>query len=417
MTATSTPFIDVVVGNRSTVDATTPFSVTLFFDGREVHTFQLVQGAHAGGVIRIEDWDGLGEQVDVAPGPHTLRIVIDPENAVQEAREDDNVYERTVVWAAGDIADPQPISYTSDDLREMLSGLPALLDLRESVVDPDGGGHEEEVLRIADAAYFLTTGRSLRDERVNIFLLDRDDYLDWIDSSFADEFAVREESEYEAILARRERTISRVSGFKTRALGRVAIVLDADRNGAEVINTLAHELGHMLQDLVNPEQTEAPSSFSLQGIQEAEAQQFQRAFWLKLEEFTGLSLLSYPDYRGFHLAVDQRFNELLLNANRDEHMLGYLIQWLAVFDDPALVNLEQQIAMGGSLDAAGALELFDYLVGLPAESAQAYVRTRLGSLRDTVSDVAGIAKRRLVPDPGPEVEGAPDLRLVGLLMP
>ena len=207
------------------------------------------------------------------------------------------------------------------------------------------------------------------------------------------------------------------SGFKTRSEGRVAIVVDADHNFAEVLNSLAHEIGHMLQDLLEPGQSEAPPSYFLQAVREAQAQQFQRVFWLRIEEFTGPSLLAYPDYQGFHSIIRGRVSDFLTNANRDEHWLGYLLQWLAVLDDPELADLAQQIADKGRLDASASLKLFHYLVALPPESVQAYVSARLSSVRRNIGIVRAIAEARLVPGSDLEFEGPMHLRIAGLLMP
>jgi len=46
-----------------------------------------------------------------------------------------------------------------------------------------------------------------------------------------------------------------------------------------VLNTLVHELGHLRQDVVSPALTVAPRSHELSGLLEAQAQQFERAFW------------------------------------------------------------------------------------------------------------------------------------------
>ena len=77
----------------------------------------------------------------------------------------------------------------------------------------------------------------------------------WIDDSFAERFAVSQESEYTALLVRRERVKRDFVGFKTRRFDRVSVVVDAQHDIAEVITTLVHELGHMRQDFLNPAQT------------------------------------------------------------------------------------------------------------------------------------------------------------------
>ena len=417
LTAGQTHFIDIAVGNQSIVSTGVPFAVDLYIDGETVHRFEFPQGATAKHFVTVKDWDALSDNVDLVPGAHTLRIVIDPENAVEESSEDDNVYEKTVVLAESEVEDPLPITYTEEDLGEMLSDLQEVLDANATVAGPEFEDRVEQLLRFADAGYYLATGRSLIDERVDIFILARDGYLEWIESSFAKKFAESDGSQYDALVARKEIIRRQSSGFKTRDEGRVAIVVDADHSVAEVLNSLAHEIGHMLQDLIEPDQSEAPPSFFLQAIHEAQAQQFQRVFWLKIEEFTGLSLLDYPDYPGFRSIIGNRVSDLLANANREEHSLGYLLQWLAVLDDPDLTDLAQQIADTGRLDGPASLELFHYLIALPPESVQAYVEARLSSVRRNIGFIRAIAASRLVPGPELEFEGPMELRVAGLMMP
>ena len=417
LTVEQTPFIDIVVRNQSGVAAGVPFSVDLYFDGEKVRTFEVSNSTPPGVLRWWQDWDGLHNQVPIAPGPHTLKMVIDPSDAVFEANEDDNVYEKTFVWAAGEVSEPQPIEFTDSELQQMLANLPALLDTRGPALSPDGTGYTKEVLAVAEAGYFLMTGKSLQDERVDIQLLTHDAYLAWIDEHFAERFAVSEPSKYPAILASRERAKNQALGFKTRWFGRVSVVVDAQLDVAQVINSLAHELGHMRQDFLNPSQTEADGFYYLDAIQEAGAQQFERAFWLALEEFTGLSLLAYPDFEGFQRHIDFRFNSWLEDLNQDEHWLGHLLQWLAVLDDPALSDLRQELGGTGRLGASSSLRLYDNLVGLAPESVQAYVLARLRSLTTFFETIVAESKTRLVPGLHPDSEGTAALRVPGLMAP
>lgn len=228
---------------------------------------------------------------------------------------------------------------------------------------------------------------------------------------------MNEASEYPEILAARER-FKRISlGFKTRRFGKVAIVVDAYNDPARVLNSLAHELGHMRQDFLNPRQTEDEQSFSTDGIQEAQAQQFERVFWLALEEFTGLSLLKYPDYRAFGSLVDDRYNIWLTNADQEEHSLGYLPQWLTVLDDPALSDLRNEIAESGELSRSSSLRLYEYLVGLDPDTIQGYVAARINNLGAYLPTIISVSKQRLVSNLHPDDEGLSDLRVPSLMMP
>ena len=131
LTVDMKPFIDVVVSNRSSVEVEASFSVDLYYDGEQVLTFEF-PGSTPPTVLRwSEDWDGLSDRVPLTDGPHLLKMVIDSTNAVEEADEDDNVYERTVVWSSGDVAGPAPVTYSEEDLRRMVANLQSLLDIRE----------------------------------------------------------------------------------------------------------------------------------------------------------------------------------------------------------------------------------------------------------------------------------------------
>ena len=414
LTAEEQAYLDVSVLNRSLVTSTQPFSIDLYLDGEKVHSFQ-VRGETEPSTVRFfEDWDGLDAP---SVGEHTLRMVIDPEDAVQEADETDNAYEATFSWLATSTEPTEPIVYSDENLSLMLSDLSALLGTRDVALGPDGRDYTDDVIRVADAGYYLLTGTSLLDERVTVRLLSRQEYLDWIDDEFNDRFAIAQASNRDALLARRETVKSRASGFKTRRFGRVYVVVDADQRVPEVIDSLAHEMGHMRQDFLNPTQTEADGLYSVNGVQEAEAQQFQRAFWLRIEEFLGIPLLSYPDFDGFRASVTDGLDSWLTTVDEDEHSLGHLLQWAAVLGDPELADLKDQAVSGGGLDSAGSLRLYEYLVSMLPSVVPEYVAARIAGIVDLVHDVQALAWARLKSDLSPDDEGASALRVAGLLMP
>ena len=408
--------VDILVFNRSTQEAG-PYSVDLYLDGEKIKRFEMNRGSISREVKVIEDWGGLEENAPLAEGVHVLKIVIDPDNVVHETDETDNTYEKAFSWGTGEIGTTEPRSYDEDTLRQMLSALPELLDIRKSVVDGNGEAYVEDVLRVADAGYYLVTGRSMHDERVNVLLLGRQDYLDWIESSFDNQFAIRDSSSYGSLAKRKEVMRARATGFKTRDEGRVTVVVDAERGVANVINSLAHELGHMLQDLSTADQPDSDASYLVQGIHEAEAQQFQRTMWLAIEEFTGLSLTSYPTYANFRDLADERLSAAIRNSGRDEHELGLLLQWLVVLDDPAFVDLREKAIVGFGLDASESLRLFEYLVNLSPNTSNAYVLDRLEALPGVVNLIRAAAWGRLQPVSEIQYEGPRDLRVAALLMP
>ncbi|MCH7787683.1 MAG: hypothetical protein IIC22_09245, partial [Chloroflexi bacterium] len=115
--------------------------------------------------------------------------------------------------------------------------------------------------------------------------------------------------------------------------------------------------------------------------------------------------------------IDHRLDFWVRDAQRNEHSLGYLLQWLAVLDDPELIGLRDELAANGELSAASALELYDYFVSLSPESIQAYVAERVKVLASRLSTIGAISKSRLVSGLPIDDEGVSDLSFAGLLMP
>jgi hypothetical protein len=239
--------------------------------------------------------------------------------------------------------------------------------------------------------------------------------LEWIDEDYSERFATSEDSEYSAILARREKIKTEASGYTTRHSGRVAVIVDAERPVAEVINTLAHELGHMRQKVLNPAQT--GESYFLKGIHEAQAQQFERTVWLALEDFTNLSLMAYPNFEGFHRLIGQRFQTWEEERDSSEHSLGSLLQWLVVLDDPKVSNLRVELVETGRLGGESSLQLYDYLVALASEVVDSYVSDRLDSLEEWRSTILKVSKLRLVSQHELQIEGAAALQEPALMAP
>ncbi len=412
-----TAFVDLAVSNRSVVAPDQTFSVDLYFDDQKVSSFYLSITSTGRAESLVEDWEELSEVVEVTAGPHTLKLVIDPDNLIDEANEDDNVFEKVVTWEEEPPAPRSPITYSDDDLREMLADLQDLLYLRQPAFDPDGEDYREDALRIVDAGYFMLTGRSIEDERLSLLMLSRTEYLDWVDEDFEDSFAVNHESRYPALMDRRELIKSIAMGFKTRKRGEVTIVVDASQNIAEVINSLAHELGHAVQDFVNPGQTEAGSTLLTLGLREAQAHQFQRAFWLKIEEILETRLLAYPDIEPFRRLVASQVYTGLRNSSWNEHWLGFLVQWTAVLKDPELEGLRNKLLTNGQLDADSSKAFFDYLVAIPAEQARDRLSQWLRGAASSARTIAAIGTNRLLPEEEAGIEGPADLRIPALLMP
>lgn len=369
-----------------------------------------------GKLLRIADWEGLASKAPLTVGFHTLRIVIDPEDLVWEENEDDNVFEKTFVWSSGEIVEPEPIEYVDEELDGLLSALEGLLDLKGPALNGEGVDHTDQIMDIAEAGYYLATETGLQDERVDFYLLTHDGYIDWIDDNFAGRFAVQQESQYESLLKSRER-FKKFGGFKTRRFGNVAIVIDAERDVSEVLSTLAHELGHLRQDSISPSLTEIQQIYEINAVQEAQAQQFERAFWKSIEEHTGLTLLQYPDYPGFNNLIDSTVEGWVQGSRNDEHLMGFLLQWLALLDDPELFALRSELESTGELQASSAIQFFEYLVDLSPGVLGTYVEDRMSALNAHLDTIKTLSNGRLVSGLAGDDEGSSALSIPGLLTP
>ena len=412
----------VAVKNRSSVGTRIPFSVDVFFDDKLVNTFVFRAGIPQKAILSSL-WDGLSVEVDIAPGEHTIKIVIDSRDSVREADEEDNVFESTFTWLQEPPPVPVPVEYSTEKIAGLLTGLRELVDSREIAVSPDGTDHSEQIIDIVDAGYYLMTGTSLRDDRVDIHILNREDYLRWIDEAFENQFASASAREMPSLHIRYERLKEYAVGITSRERGRVTVIIDGERPIPTVIDTLAHEVGHLRQDLVNPDQHESAlyDPFLL-ALLEGQAQQFQRAFWLNIEEFTGETLLEYPDVEVFREWIAQRAFNWFRTAQQDEHALGYLLQWMLVITVPDLEHLAAELEENGSLSAQGSMDLYNYLVGLSPSAAsalarQTYARTSSDDLAELFNRLVSAASDRLEPGLHPNDEGIATLRSVGLLTP
>lgn len=410
--------VDVVVHNESVVAAIAPFTVDLYLDGALAHTYDFEEAMRPNQLWWSQDWGGLGGESGVTEGEHTLRMVIDPDNVVAEANEGDNEYEVTLSWISGPVPEPEPTTYTQEELRLMLADLRELMDNREAVLVPGVRDGTPEVLRVAEAAYYLLTGTSLNDERADVYLLSQREYQDWIDDHYTERLALTEGEDRAAILVRRDYVLEHSGGLKVPRYGKIAVAVDAERGFAEVIGSLMHELGHMRQALINPDQGSGQStSLGPDGLKEAQAQQFERAFWLEMEQFAGLELLTYPDHRGLRDLIEFGFDTWFAEPDMTAHSYGLVLQWLSVLDDPKLARLRQELTSQGRLGRDASLELYDYLVALPDESVEAYVQARVRSISQHAETIKDLAAGRLVADLHPDREGSPSLREMGLLAP
>ena len=363
-------------------------------------------------------------------------MIIDPEDEILEHSETDNTFEKVFLWSedASDLLGHS--GYKSEDIMSILNDLGDLMDSRDMVVGSgSGANHAGKVIELAEAGYYLLTGASFWDERLTISILDNDEYLEWLEGYFTEGLAVVSGSDRSKLIQNMEKTMSVAAGVTVSRFGKIAVAIDGERTISDVISTLAHELGHVRQLSLNPSQDDARyMSYYVRAVHEAEAQQFERAFWLQLEEFTGARFMKYPKYEIYIDFIDQLLDDwydigsevgngclgadIGENIFENEHDLGFLIQWLAVLDDPNVPgSISTFFTDSDQLDSSSSMQLFDYLVHLNPVSMDAYVANLLQSLETNIGKIGDISIGRLSSEIHEDVEGSPYLRVQALLAP
>lgn len=86
-------YIDFALCNENNGDTTDSFTVALYIDEVEVFTEEVVDGIES---KSSRSW--LDEQFSLSEGEHTLRLVVDVNNDIDEADENDNIFEMSFTW-------------------------------------------------------------------------------------------------------------------------------------------------------------------------------------------------------------------------------------------------------------------------------------------------------------------------------
>ena len=412
-------FVDIVVFNGSLIPIESDFNVDIFFDGNKIDSVSFSGSTPATAFrTRLDILSDLIDSLNVAPGEHVLSLRIDPENLIKEFNESDNVFEKKITWLENEL-EQIATSYTDDDLKRILSAVPQLMQSNPIVIGDDEELDIQTLIDIADAGIFLLTGSSILDQRVRVQILSHEDYIERLESTFNDLFALNDGTDFLALAKERDFQKKYSLGKKDRLQGKVDVMVNGSNNFDIVISTLVHELAHALQDILAPWQTEdrdSNNSLELMAIREAQAQQFERAFWLSVNEMSGENLLSFK-----HTNARDRY--INLNSSFDsgdgyyQHDLGRAIQWLAVLSDKRLEPLKTELLQEGELSYTSGFKLFEYLLTLKPENVKMYVSTLLSTV-DQYSDVIiQLQKDRLVDVEMLDYREYSALEDIGLLMP
>ena len=88
-------YLDWAVINDGSASTNRSYYVDVYFDGTLVKYWEITDNTTPGMSWYLHDWV---LSVTTTPGPHTLRLVVDPTNLVQETNENDNTWSMTFNW-------------------------------------------------------------------------------------------------------------------------------------------------------------------------------------------------------------------------------------------------------------------------------------------------------------------------------
>lgn len=407
--------VDYAITNDSIVANANEFSTRVLLDGLEIDSSGFVAGS-AGGIWLVD----VAVPADrLTPGTHTLKLVIDSDENVTESDETDNEYTLEFEAISGAAPPPpEPTVYSDDELTTMLAILPDLLLQTGNSENSSGIEWRSAISAVADAAYFLATGSTLADERIDIALLSRPEYESQNLAICLEDQGTLSAETYATTLTGCRTTIGSSAGLTWSGTGRVRVRVDASTTPPSVLNTLLHELGHARQTLVAPATIFTVQSDARSAVHEAQAQVFSAVGMRHIEEFLGQNFTQYPDLGvtadDVNVSLDFHVEQA---AELEEHSLGYEVMWLAALQDVGGLGLADELRTNGVLSAASALAFYNYLLTIDGVDPVTWVNARLAGGSALIGEYREISLARAVSGLPTESEGHPDLRDIAFLAP
>jgi hypothetical protein len=406
--------------NNSPISVGGSFRVVLFVDGQATWEGSFRGSSTDSGSVWAER--AVVPAGKVTAGTHSVAFLLDADSEIAESDETNNLFARQITWHSGaPPATPPPVTYTEAELKGLLAPLAGDMALESGHV---GGARKSKtdwtkaVLDVGDAAYYLLTGKSVRDERIVIHLLARDEYEAGTLASCLSDTASLIARVYAARYETCRILTGKSTGLKTRLDGRIHLFVDSEQTPVGVAGTLLHELGHAYQDIRNPAQTESRVSGTIDALQEAEAQTFEAAAWRRTEELLGVQLFRYPQFAAMSSRVERSLDYVVAGAARnEEHQLGYVLMWLTALADPGKLGTATELNAAGQLSAASTFAMFNYFVTLRPEDVPAWAAALRANETALVAQYRALVLKRTQAGLLPEQEGHPDLHDAAFLVP
>jgi hypothetical protein len=418
--ASADSIISFAIRNSSRVNSAVSgsFKVEIYLDGELVDTINLEAGNDAGS-FWTESISVPAESVE--PGEHLVVLVIDPDDDISEFNEADNSLGRWFEFLPGSPTIETPVAFelTDAELTALLAPLitPAFTDQIRATVGSEFGTPEWslEIENAGRAGYYLLTGRDLDAERIVMHLVPHEEFAKAAFNACMTDYFLLDDQEYidtyDVCTSFRGEI-----GFKFRLDGKVHVYVDLAESPISALGVYFHELGHALQDIENPVQTDASATLILRGLFEAEAQAFEAAALRSIESYLGIELMRYPDLSVTRAEIQFVLDNSKALSGSAEHVLGHNILWNEVLTDTSGLNLDDELRANKRLSGTSLKALFDYLVALDPAAVNDWF-TLITSDATRPDEYIAIALSRLEVDLPTAVWGNPTLKEPAFLIP
>jgi len=405
----SNSFVSWALQNASIAPITSSITIDLLIGQMIVQSWQR-ENIAPGEILIV-----LDENISFAPNPGVyeiqLRVQINNQNGGNGDPE--SIYSRYAGWRSGPLPTDETPLWTSTEITRKVNTLETIRSSNEPPVNSDV--QFKGILSVVEAVYQTVYGKNLRDEPLSINILTDEEFTQWVDLECTDVAKTLTQAVRALYLARCETTKEYI-GYYTSWRGVHRIVVKGNRPPMQVLNTVAHELGHFRQSLINPG-LDRLADLNVLALREAQAYAHQILFFRTLEQLAGLDLLLYPQMAGYETFVTKQLEDIKQEAATSEHARGQLVLWLALLTDQNLRNERTVLLNNLSIPIETASAYFDYLIGFSASEARMYVTRLMKDLSVQFGAIEAIALARLVPGLPYWTEGSPSLREIGLLMP
>lgn len=412
--------ISFAIRNSSRVNSAESgaFDAQIFVDNELVESVRLESGNDAGSYWTesiIIPADSL------EPGEHLVTMVIDSNDDILENNEADNSLGRWVEFLPGtpEQAVTEAFVLSDTQLNEMLSPLTSTAFV-DQVRPATGSGFDlpewtDEIRLAGKAGYYLLTGRDLDSERIVMHLLPHDQFIAASFNACMTDYFLLPDQSYIATYDFCSDFRGEI-GFKYRLNGKVHVYVDLGGSPISALGVYFHELGHALQDLENPTQTQSAHTPNLRGLFEAQAQIFEAAALRTIEEYLGISLLKFPDTPVVRNEAEFALNNSKTLTGSAEHVLGHNFLWHEVLTDTSGLNLDDELRANKRLSGASSKALFDYLVSLDPATLNSWA-AEISANSTAAEEFSAISLSRLEADLANSLYANPGLREPAFLIP